>query len=332
MTLDIRNLQDALTALGITSLDSLLIMAARELADQHYPHLDPSQPTLLMGPARGTTIEKIAATLAAAFPPDHAISRLAGESRQDLSLVDLNTMGELDEGDCVWIPPLTTAGSYTALQDVIAHLRSPDGCPWDRELTWAKLRASLLEESYELLAALDAGEPAKVAEELGDLLLQIGLQTQIATEEGFFRLPDVIEGIVSKLIRRHPHVFSTVEVSGTDEVLANWEEIKRLERARNGERRSPLTGVPAGLPALAQAEAYLDRLSRLQTIDVPGAPWEKLATLPDTSALSPELVGEVLFGMVAWARARGIDPESTLRETNARYAAVVEQAESASEA
>ena len=150
---------------------------------------------------------------------------------------------------------------------MVARLRAPDGCPWDRELTWVKMRASVLEEAHELLDALDADEPGKVAEELGDLLLQVALLTQIATEEGRFRFPEVVAHIVAKLIRRHPHVFGDTQVSGTDEVLANWETIKRAERAANGDaaqKRSPLAGIPKGLPALAQAEAYLDRMSRLR--------------------------------------------------------------------
>ena len=97
---------------------------------------------------------------------------------------------------CLWIAPLANPGEYAALQDVVARLRAPDGCPWDRELTWAKMRASVLEEAHELLDALDADDPGKVAEELGDLLLQVALLTQIATEEGRFRFPEVVARIV----------------------------------------------------------------------------------------------------------------------------------------
>ena len=209
---------------------------------------------------------------------------------------------------------------------MVARLRAPDGCPWDRELTWVKMRASVLEEAHELLDALDADDPGKVAEELGDLLLQVALLTQIATEEGRFRFPEVVAHIVAKLIRRHPHVFGDVEVSGTDEVLANWEAIKRAERAANGDaaqKRSPLAGIPKGLPALAQAEAYLDRMSRLREVRAPDVPWSALADLPADAALTPELVGDALFALVAWTRARGVEAESALREANASYAARV---------
>ncbi len=210
------------------------------------------------------------------------------------------------------------------MQNVAARLRAPDGCPWDRALTWDKLRASLLEESYELLAALDSGKPHKVLEEQGDLLLQVALQAQIAAEEGLFLLPDVIDRIVTKLIRRHPHVFGDEVVSGTDEVLANWEAIKAAERAQNGEKqRSPLAGVPAGLPALAQAESYLDRMSRLRPHTPDAEPWAALAALSPDAEVTPEMLGDALFSLVGWALARGIESESALRAANARFAAQV---------
>lgn len=244
----------------------------------------------------------------------------ADSQRRTITLGELAGMAHLGAGAHLYLPPRAGAATYEALQDVVAQLRAPDGCPWDRALTWAKLRASLLEESYELLAALDAADPAKVAEEQGDLLLQIALQAQIAVEEGRFRLPDVITHIVEKLIRRHPHVFGDAVVSGEAEVLANWEAIKAAERARNGEKRSPLAGVPAGLPALAQAEAYLDRMSRLRAATAPQAPWAPLAALAPDAPLAAETLGDALFDLVAWALARGVEAESALRQANARFA------------
>ncbi len=236
----------------------------------------------------------------------------------------------------LYVPPLPYPGSYSALQNISARLRAPDGCPWDRELTWDKLRPFLLEETYELLDALDQGDPHKVLEEEGDLLLQISLQAQIATEEGDYRFPEVVRHIVEKLIRRHPHVFGEVAVSGTDEVLANWEAIKAAERAKSGadstpEKKSPLSGVPKGLPALAQAESYLDRMSRLVKSDEPrlrastppAHPWAPLENLGPGEPLTPEVLGQALFDLVAWSLARGVEAESSLREANARFAAAV---------
>jgi tetrapyrrole methylase family protein/MazG family protein len=320
----------ALARLGDLAHDSLQIVSAGVLAGQRYPHLDPAAPVLVLYLAESDQVWKVATALLLAYPASHTCALLDDTGRHELTLGELSQVA-LASGASVWIAPLANPGEYAALQDVTARLRAPDGCPWDRELTWVKMRASVLEEAHELLDALDADDPAKVAEELGDLLLQVALLTQIAAEEGRFRFPEVIAHIVAKLIRRHPHVFGDVEVSGTDEVLANWEAIKRAERAANsgasngdaGQKRSPLAGIPKGLPALAQAEAYLDRMSRLREVAAPDAPWSVLADLPADATPTPEIVGEALFALVAWTRARGVEAESALRTTNARYAARV---------
>ena len=206
---------------------------AGALAEQRYPHFDPAAPVLVLGLANVDQVTKIATALLLAYPASQPCALLDDAGRHGLTLGELASQVALAAGASLWIAPLATPGEYAALQDVVARLRAPDGCPWDRELTWAKMRASVLEEAHELLDALDADDPAKVAEELGDLLLQVALLTQIATEEGHFRFPEVVAHIVAKLIRRHPHVFGDTQVSGTDEVLANWEAIKR---ARNGRR------------------------------------------------------------------------------------------------
>jgi tetrapyrrole methylase family protein/MazG family protein len=320
----------ALTRSGEPTFESLQIIDAEALAEQRYPHFDPAAPMLALGLTGSEQVTKIATALLLVFPASQPCALLDDTGRRELTLGELS-QAALASGASLWIAPLATPGDYTALQDVAARLRAPDGCPWERELTWDKMRASVLEEAHELLDALDADDAGKVAEELGDLLLQVALLAQIAAEEGRFRPPDVIARIVDKLIRRHPHVFGDTQVSGTDEVLANWEAIKRAERAAirgvvngdAGHKRSPLAGIPKGLPALAQAEAYLDRMSRLREVTAPAAPWSALAGLPADAALTPEILGGALFELVAWARARGVESESALRETNARYAARV---------
>jgi len=318
------DLTRALANFGDATFDNLQIISADALAGQRYPHFDPAGPALVLGLANGDLARKIASALLLVYPAAHPIAFVDDTGRREVTLGELAVQNSFGTATALWIPPLTAPGATTALQDVVARLRAPDGCPWDRELTWPKLRASLLEETYELLAALDADEAPKVVEELGDLLLQVALLAQIAAEQGRFRPPDVIAAIVDKLIRRHPHVFGDVVVNGTDEVLANWEAIKRAERAANGEsaqKRSPLAGIPMSLPALAQAEAYLDRMSRLREFTRYGAPCEALAALTGDAALTSQLLGEALFDIVAWAHARGVEAESALRETNARYAA-----------
>jgi len=317
-------LRAVLRAIDGEALDSLQIVAAERIAAQYYPHLDPAQPALLLGLSDRALAERVRLTLAQAYPPEHPVTLIDGETRTITTLTLLARQSALSPTAMLLISPVSQPASYAALQDIVAHLRAPEGCPWDRELTWAKLRSSLLEEAHELLSALDTEDEGKVREELGDLLLQIGMQAQIATEEGRFRFGDVVAGIIDKLIRRHPHVFGDATVSGTAEVLANWEAIKAAERKSNGEKRSPLSGIPKGLPALAQADAYLDRMSRLRKAETPVQPWATLAALPPDASVTDEMLGDALFRVVAWAQARGIDAESALRAANAHFAAEVE--------
>lgn len=319
MPFTLTDLARDLPRLPATSLKALQVVSAEDLTGQHYPHLDPGQPVLVLG-VNAEMLARLKLILLNIYPPEHQLTLVSPNTSHKLIL---DTLTENSLTGSLFIPPLLTAGAYTALQDVVARLRAPDGCPWDRALTWKTLRPSLLEETHELLAALDADDANKVLEEQGDLLLQVALQAQIAAEEDRYRLPDVISHIVNKLIRRHPHVFGDAQVSGTEEVLANWEAIKAAERAQNGEKRSPLAGIPAGLPALAQAEAYLDRMSRLRAMEAPETPWAPLADLPPAASPTAEVLGEALFNLVAWAMARGIEAESALRKANARYAAQV---------
>jgi tetrapyrrole methylase family protein/MazG family protein len=325
-------LEQASAALGEQHWEgSLQLASAETAASQYYPLLDPGQPVLLIGLKLASTAERLGAILSLAYPADWNVTVIDAQTHRTVGLASLSSAvrrtsespEQADRGVNILIPPLPTASSFQALQDVIAHLRAPNGCPWDQALTWSKLRATLLEETYELLAALDADDADKVAEEQGDLLVQVAMQAQIAAEEGRFRMPEVIRLIVEKLIRRHPHVFGDATVSGTDEVLANWEAIKRAERQNHGTAGSPLTGVPVGLPALAQADAYLERMSRLRDQIPTEAPWGRLETLARGEEVTSDLVGEALFEFVAWARQHGVDAESALRAANGRFAARV---------
>ena len=217
-------------------------------------------------------------------------------------------------------------------------MRAPEGCPWDREQTHRSLRTNLLEETYEVLAAIDAQDPMALREELGDLLLQIVLHGQIAVEEGEFYMTEVIRHIDTKLKRRHPHVWGDTEVSGVAEVISNWEAIKRRERDAAGqEARSLLDGIPPALPALSQAAAYAERAGRigLERVD-PQGPWVDLppslekavraltAALEELQARDPQgfedVVGGLLFALTHWGRRQGLDMESALREANRRFA------------
>ena len=211
---------------------------------------------------------------------------------------------------------------FQALVEIIARLRASDGCPWDREQTHSSLREFLLEESYEVLAALDEGSSERLCQELGDLLLQIVLHAQIATEAGEFKLGDVMQGINAKLIRRHPHVFGSAEVKDAAEVAHNWEAIKQKEK---GVDSSSLASVPAQMPALSYSKEVQRRVAEagFDWPDIDGV-IEKLAEevgefKQSTGGEKAEEFGDLLFTLVNIARRQDINSESSLREANRRF-------------
>ena len=170
-------------------------------------------------------------------------------------LYELDRGAAFDHLTTLYVPPAGPLASYSRLQEIVAHLRAPDGCPWDREQTVQTLRKDLLEEIYELVEALDEDDDAKMAEELGDAALVLTMIAQIGAEEERFQWPQVMTQIVEKLIRRHPHVFGDVEVGSVDEVLSNWAAIKDVEKeGKEGKKgNGVLDSVPRALPALMLA-------------------------------------------------------------------------------
>jgi tetrapyrrole methylase family protein/MazG family protein len=212
---------------------------------------------------------------------------------------------------------------FSTLVNIIAKLRAPDGCPWDRKQTHASLRENLLEECYEVLAALDEGDSAKLSDELGDLLMQIVLHAQIATEAGEFELGDVIRGINAKLIHRHPHIFGSEKVKDAEEVAHNWEVLKGEER---GAETSILESVPQQMPALGYSQAVQRRVAQL------GFDWEDVDGVIDklveevrefkqtesTEERAKEF-GDLLFTLVNVARRLGVDLEAALRQANRKF-------------
>jgi tetrapyrrole methylase family protein/MazG family protein len=206
---------------------------------------------------------------------------------------------------------------------IIARLRGPDGCPWDREQTHQSLRENLLSECYEVLEALDNGEPEKLREELGDLLLQIVLQAQIAADSGEFEIGDVIKGITEKIIRRHPHIFGSKKVKDAAEVMHNWEALKREERE---EGASMLEGVPKGMPALAYAYEISRRAVRVgfEWPDIEGVIDKLLEEVREVNKADSQQekareFGDLLFTLVNFARWEDIDSESALREASSKF-------------
>jgi len=219
---------------------------------------------------------------------------------------------------------------YTILIEIMRRLRSDKGCLWDREQDHSTLKKSLIEEAYETVEAIDSGDAAELKEELGDLLLQIIFHGQIAEEGGNFSHSDIIRGIIKKLLRRHPHVFSDTDASSSREILANWEDIKKEERKNsNKEKDSIFSGIPRSLPGLHYAYEIQNRASRL------GFDWEKAedvyekiveemnelekeAAIGDLKAVSEEL-GDLLFSIVNYGRHLGIDIEKSIKDTCKKF-------------
>ena len=212
---------------------------------------------------------------------------------------------------------------FDALVEIIARLRAPDGCPWDKEQTHQTLRGNLLSETYEVLEALDRGDAAELCEELGDLLLQIVLHAQIAKDDGEFQIGDVVQGISTKIIHRHPHIFGTKKVKDSNEVMHNWEVLKKEERE---EGKSMLAGVPKQMPALAYAYEISRRAVRVgfEWKNVEGVLDKLLEEVKEIKEAGNQVekaqeIGDLLFTLVNYARWEGVDPETALREANQKF-------------
>jgi tetrapyrrole methylase family protein/MazG family protein len=239
---------------------------------------------------------------------------------------------EFTHEDTVYIPPCRDTHHLGSAMETLARLmdilQGEQGCPWDREQTHLSLRPYLIEEAYEVLEAIDNDDSAALAEELGDLLLQVVFHAHIAERENRFDLVDCIEAISRKLIRRHPHVFNGLKVSGTDEVLVNWQRIKQSER-ETGAREGLLDGIPKGLPALAEAYKLQHKAKQVgfDWPNIEGA-WNKLreelrelevAIDSHKQAEITSEAGDALFSLVNVCRFINVEPETALREASRRF-------------
>lgn len=330
---------DAIAAhLGIDPMsDGLLLLDALQLG-AHRRLLVPQRPTIVAQVYNQAAASQAKLALLDAYPPEHPVIVLSAAGEADASRVDV-ALHALDHDatrfahlTSLYLPPLALTDdvrTFEGLRAVIARLRAPDGgCPWDLEQTHATLKRYLLEEAYEALDALDGGEPARMAEELGDLLMQVVLQAQVGEDEGTFAIEEVLASITEKLIRRHPHVFGDVRVEGAGEVLRNWETLKKAERGD-----APLLdAVPLALPALAQAQSVQSRASKAGLGPTPPTV-EALAAAFAASqrdGATIDTLGDLLFGIVAVARAGSIDAEEALRLAVRRFRDAVASDEAAS--
>jgi len=320
--------------LRLSPPSKLVLLEARTLSSAHVPPFPPDMPVLLAGVDSRELALQVKTVLLTTYPKEHVVFVVkSGKRRPELvEGVKEERIEELSGEDvsletCWYIPALGEGTSFESFAEIVAHLRAPDGCPWDREQTHESLRKHLLEEAYEALTAIDSGDFADMREEFGDLLLQIVLQSQIANEEAQFNVNQVVHSIHSKIVRRHPHVFGDLELDGVDGVLANWEKLKEAERKNNGQKeKGLLDGVPVALPALEQAQGYQDRAARVGfdwpeiegVLDKISEEIEEVKQATNKEELTSEL-GDLLFALVNLARWKKVDAESALRETNMKF-------------
>jgi MazG family protein len=236
-------------------------------------------------------------------------------------------------------PPTDAAAAFARLVDLVRVLREPGGCPWDREQTLQSLRPFVLEETYEVLEALDHDDRRALREELGDFIFEGVLLAQVCTESGDFTVADSLTAISDKLVRRHPHVFAPDSASGgrplpatPDEVVERWEDLKAREKSSNGDQRTALGGVPKALPALLRTHEIGIRASAVgfdweRATDVVAKIEEEVAELrewvgagaPAIGARAEEEMGDLLFAIANLSRKLGIEPESALRKANDKF-------------
>ena len=325
-------LEPVCSALGLDPHPKLVLTDSLYLASLEIPFFPASVPAMISNLRSGLEASDLKLTLMNNYPDEYPIKLVHNAGLPD-ELIEEIPLYLLDQSlhtglmTTLYLPARENGRGFEDFQQIIARLRAVDGCPWDREQTHLSLRPYLLQESYEVLEALDEENSQHLVEELGDLLLQIVLHAQIAIEEQDFNMTDVLATVSEKIIRRHPHVFSELRVDSVDGVLHNWEQIKAEERKAKGEeRKSMLDGIPTALPALTQADQIQQRAQRVgfdwKTIEPVFAKInEELQELKEaeTQEEKQSEAGDVLFAVVNLLRWLEIDPEMALRGTNTRF-------------
>jgi len=310
--------------------DGVQVISAARL-----PHVapDPTLPVLWFGIETPERLRALHAHLSLRYPPDHEVILVhaPGDVSAETRRVSLERLAEMPCAALTYllVPACPrreqTYAGFEGLTRVVAALRAPDGCPWDREQTHESLKPHLLEETYETLEAIDRADPAELREELGDLLLQVLMHSQIASETGAFDIEQVVQHLTEKLIARHPHVFGDAHAETAAQVLKNWDATKRQQKGRD----SVLDGVPRAMPALARAQEISKRAARV------GFEWDSIDGVldklreeetelrqaiesGDSGRIASEL-GDLLFTVVNIARHADIDAEQCLRQMVDRF-------------
>jgi len=307
----------------------LMILDGLILRGRHHPPFSRDHNILILEPGEISSLKDLLSRIYNEADPVYLYSDSAP---QDPGWVrsDFSQLEKADERICaLFIPAVSSDSSLESFEEIISHLRAPeDGCPWDKKQTHESLRTYLLEETYETLDALDRNDLEALKEELGDILLQILLHSEIAQEKNEFKMADVLQRINQKIVYRHPHVFKNWVVNGEKDVMQNWESLKVQEREKNGEEqlKGMLDGVPLSFPALAQAQAIQQRAARVgfdwpdiaPVLDKVVEELEEVKTAADETERAKEL-GDLLFAIVNVIRWYKVDAESALRQTNIKF-------------
>lgn len=314
----------------VDGMEGVQVCDALDLVGQDYPRLHADRPVLVGQVYSREVASDLKLNLTAVYPDEHPIALIHGaggtaEQVERLCLYEIDRSPHITHLTSLYVPPLPQASDLTALAEAMATLRGPHGCPWDQEQTPQSLRSGLLEEVSELLVALDEDDSEAICEELGDVLLHVTMQAQMAAEEGLFTLSEVIGGIHAKIVRRHPHVWGDVQAGNSEQVVQNWAAIKAQEKGAK-QSNSVLENLPATLPALAHSQKIQNRVRKV------GFDWaaiegvyeklqEEIAELQ--AAVTPEErtleLGDILFVVVNLAKWLGVEAEMALREANVRF-------------
>lgn len=331
---------------AVDGMDGVQVCDALDVLSQDYPRLHADRPVLVGQVYNQAVASDLKLALTVVYPDEHEVALIHGaggtaEQVERLYLYEIDRSPHTNHLTSLYLPPLPHASDLTALAEAVATLRGPHGCPWDQEQTPQSMRADFIEETSELLDALDADDPDAVCEELGDVLLHVTMQAQMAAEEGLFTLSDVISGIHAKIVRRHPHVWGDVQAADSAEVLQNWAAIKAEEKIAKGVVATPsvLENIPHTLPALAQSQKIQGRVRKA------GFDWDTIAGVYDKldeevaelqAAATPAErlleLGDVLFVVVNLGKWLGVEAEIALREANLRFSRRFRQVEELAQA
>lgn len=334
--------EPVLAALRRDGLDGLQLHDAIEIARFKHPPLNPDMPVLLGQVYSRLMAGDLKLTLSRIYPETHTVKLIhaAGSAAAEVETVPLYAIDrskQIRNLTCLFIPPRPATSSLASFAETIAYLRSPDGCPWDRAQTPQSMRSGFIEEVAEAIDALDRGESAELCDELGDVLLHIVFQAQIAAESGEFTLADIIERIDAKIRRRHPHVWGDAVIENADDLNKSWEAIKAEEQGSTPQ--STLDNIAGALPALLRAQKIQKRVKRVG-FDWPSinGVWHKLLEeidelqQADSAETRHAELGDLLFTIVNLARWLDVDAEIALRDANQRFATRFQMVEQSAKA